>query len=82
MKIKIFFSFVLLVLTITMLVAQNVTTRTNEFEVDFSDPKKLVYTTIPVINWISPSSTRIPSQNSRERPRLRFPSFRDRSVRF
>ncbi|MEO5602937.1 MAG: caspase family protein [Cyclobacteriaceae bacterium] len=54
MKIKIFFSFVLLVLTITMLVAQNVTTRTNEFEVDFSDPKKLVYTTIPVINWISP----------------------------
>ncbi len=54
MKIKVFFSFVLSVLTITMLVAQNVTTRTNEFEVDFSDPKKLAYTTIPVINWISP----------------------------
>lgn len=34
--------------------AQNITTRTNDFEVDFSDAKKLVNTTIPVINWISP----------------------------
>jgi hypothetical protein len=34
--------------------AQNVATRTNEFEVDFSDPKRLVTTTIPVINWITP----------------------------
>lgn len=34
--------------------AQNITTRTNDFEVDFSDSKKLVNTTIPVINWISP----------------------------
>ncbi|MEO5602934.1 MAG: caspase family protein [Cyclobacteriaceae bacterium] len=34
--------------------AQNVNTRTNDFEVDFSDPKKLVNTTIPVINWIAP----------------------------
>jgi hypothetical protein len=34
--------------------AQNVTTRTNDFEVDFSDPKKLATTTIPVINWIAP----------------------------
>ena len=33
--------------------AQNVTTRTNDFEVDFSDPKKLATTTIPVINWIA-----------------------------
>jgi hypothetical protein len=36
------------------LVAQNVSTRTNDFEVDLSDPKKLVSTTIPVINWITP----------------------------
>jgi hypothetical protein len=36
------------------LCAQSISTRTNEFEVDFSDPKKLAYTTIPVINWISP----------------------------
>jgi hypothetical protein len=34
--------------------AQNVGTRTSEFEVDFSDPKKLVSTVIPVINWITP----------------------------
>lgn len=34
--------------------AQNVVARTNEFEVDFSDPKRLVTTTIPVINWITP----------------------------
>lgn len=35
-------------------IAQNVSTRTNEFEVDFSDPKKLVASTVPVINWITP----------------------------
>jgi hypothetical protein len=34
--------------------AQNVSTRTNEFEIDFSDPTKLVSSTIPVINWVSP----------------------------
>lgn len=54
MKNKVFFSFLLLLPSITMLMAQNVSTRTNEFEVDFSDPKKLVNTTIPVINWVSP----------------------------
>jgi len=36
--------------------AQNVATRTNEFEVDFTDPKKVVSTTIPVINWITPTA--------------------------
>jgi hypothetical protein len=34
--------------------AQNVTTRSSEFEVDFSDRSKLVTTTIPVINWATP----------------------------
>lgn len=43
-----------LLLSPALLLAQNVTTRTNDFEVDFSDSKKLVNTTIPVINWISP----------------------------
>jgi hypothetical protein len=42
------------IVSISSLMAQNVSTRTNEFEVDFSDPKKLAYTTIPVINWITP----------------------------
>lgn len=47
-------SFVLLISGASTLMAQNVSTRTNEFEVDFSDPKKLVSTTIPVINWVTP----------------------------
>lgn len=34
--------------------AQNVSSRTNSFEVDFSDPNKLVNSTIPVISWITP----------------------------
>jgi len=38
------------------LTAQNVSTRTNEFEVDFSDPKKLANSIIPVINWITPTA--------------------------
>lgn len=46
--------FVFSIMSIGISMAQNINTRTNEFEVDFSDPKKLVYTTIPVINWISP----------------------------
>lgn len=48
------FSFVLAMLSVVVSMAQNVSTRTNDFEVDFSDPKKLAYTTIPVINWITP----------------------------
>ncbi|MBI1768725.1 MAG: caspase family protein [Bacteroidetes bacterium] len=36
--------------------AQNVSTRTNEFQVDFSDPKKLANAVIPVINWITPTA--------------------------
>lgn len=51
---KRFFSLVLTILSAAVAVAQNVSTRTNDFEVDFSDPKKLAYTTIPVINWITP----------------------------
>ena len=44
----------ILCLLSSVLHAQNVATRTNEFEVDFTDPKKVVATTIPVINWITP----------------------------
>jgi hypothetical protein len=46
--------FVFFLLSVSIASAQNVNTRTNEFEVDFSDLKKLVNTTIPVINWIAP----------------------------
>jgi hypothetical protein len=34
--------------------AQNVSTRTNEFEVDYSDPKKVVNSTVPTIHWVTP----------------------------
>lgn len=54
MKSRIFLSLVLMIVGVTGVMAQNVTTRTNEFEVDFSDPKKLMHSTIPVISWISP----------------------------
>lgn len=37
-------------------VAQNVSARTNDFEIDFSDPSRLVTSTIPVINWITPTA--------------------------
>lgn len=41
-------------LALSAATAQNVTTRTSSFEVDFSDATKLVTTTVPVINWITP----------------------------
>ena len=34
--------------------AQNVTSRSNEFEIDVTDPSKYVSSVIPVINWIAP----------------------------
>ncbi len=41
---------------ITGMNAQNVSSRTNEFEVDFSDPRRVVNSVIPVINWITPTA--------------------------
>ena len=54
MKTKMQLALALMLGFITVVEAQNVSTRTNEFEVDFSDPKKLVNSTIPTINWITP----------------------------
>lgn len=54
MKTRMVSALVLLLGFITLVNAQNVSTRTNEFEIDFSNPAKLVNSTIPVINWISP----------------------------
>ncbi|NJN42726.1 MAG: caspase family protein [Flammeovirgaceae bacterium] len=54
MKTKLDLAIVLALMTVSSAVAQNVSTRTNDFEVDFSDPTKLVSSTIPVINWITP----------------------------
>ncbi len=54
MKAKMNLTLMLIMGFITVMKAQNVSTRTNEFEVDFSDPKKLVTSTVPTVNWISP----------------------------
>ena len=54
MKTRMQLALALMLGFITVMKAQNVSTRTNEFEVDFSDPKKLVNSTVPTINWIAP----------------------------
>lgn len=67
MKRKILLS-ITLALATTALIAQNVSSRTNEFEVDFSDPGNVVNTVIPVINWISP----VPETNYAQEARYRI----------
>ena len=54
MKPSIRFSLLFMLISVYAVNAQNVSSRTNDFEVDFSDPNRLVSTTIPVINWITP----------------------------
>jgi hypothetical protein len=52
MKTKIiFFGLMLLLVRVQ---AQTVTARTNNFEIDLSDPNKKVNTNMPVINWVTP----------------------------
>jgi hypothetical protein len=46
-------------------IAQTVTTRTNDFEVDFSDSKKLVNSSVPSINWLSPIPEMTYAQDSK-----------------
>jgi hypothetical protein len=54
--IRKFFLLTLVIFSVMESRSQNVVTRTNEFDVDFSDPNKLISTTIPVINWITPTA--------------------------
>jgi hypothetical protein len=54
--------------------SQNVSTRTNEFEVDFSDPKLLVKSTIPVINWVTPVPETSYVQDNKFKIRVEFAS--------
>lgn len=48
--------FVLSMLVVSLANGQNVSSRTNEFMVDVSDPAKLVNSTIPVISWVTPTA--------------------------
>lgn len=56
MKAQAKFILVALLMTgiVSALNAQNVITRSSQFEVDFSDRTKLVTTTVPIINWAVP----------------------------
>lgn len=65
MKSKIMLVLLLLFGFFSVVKSQNVTTRSNEFEVDFSDPKKLVTSTVPVINWITPMAETNYAQENR-----------------
>lgn len=47
-------SFLLIVLLVCPAMAQNVSSKSTDFEVDLSDPTKLVNTTVPMIRWVSP----------------------------
>jgi hypothetical protein len=76
MKSRILLSFVLALMCTGSLVAQNVSTRTNEFEVDFSDPKKLLTTTIPVVNWITPIAETNYAQENKYKIRVEIESDR------
>ncbi len=53
-SIKIIFAISVLSMMSLSSWAQNVSTKTNEFEVDISDPKKVINSTIPVIKWVTP----------------------------
>lgn len=65
MKTKTQLFFAALMTLVTVAQAQNVAVRTSEFEVDFSDPKKLVSTTIPVITWVTPVAETTYTQENR-----------------
>jgi len=74
MKSRISFAFVVAILSSVFVNAQNVVTRTNEFEVDFSDPKKLANTTIPVINWVTPVAETNYTQENKYKIRVEIES--------
>jgi len=54
MQTKIVLTLLLITGVLSTMQAQNVSSRSSEFEVDFSDPSNLVTTTVPVINWAIP----------------------------
>jgi len=54
MQTKVVLTMLLITGVLSTMQAQNVSSRSSEFEVDFSDPTKLVTTTVPVINWATP----------------------------
>jgi hypothetical protein len=70
---------VMIVSSATQVLAQNVTARTNEFEVDLSDPKKQMFSTVPSINWISPLPEMNYSQEAKFK--IKFDVESDRNIK-
>jgi hypothetical protein len=76
MKRNVSLFFALLLLTTANVMAQNVSARTAEFDVDLSDPKKQMFSTVPSINWISPMAEMNYSQESKFKIKLDIESDR------
>lgn len=76
MKRNVSVTLALIVLSATHVMAQNVTARTSEFEVDLSDPKKQMFSTVPSINWILPVPEMNYSQESKFKIKLDIESDR------
>jgi hypothetical protein len=75
MKTKMQLALVLMLGFITVMKAQNVSTRTNEFEADFSDPKKLVSSTVPTITWLEPKAETNYSQEAKYKIKVQVESI-------
>lgn len=62
--------------SVTSLIAQSVSTRTTEFDVDLSDPKKQMFSTVPSIQWIVPMPEMNYSQEAKFKIKLDVESDR------
>jgi hypothetical protein len=76
---KVSMTIILTGLSIASVLAQNVSARTSEFEVDLSDPKKQMFSTVPSITWISPMAEMNYSQEQKLKIKLDVES--DRSIK-
>lgn len=74
---KVSFSFILTALSFASVIAQNVSARTSEFDVDLSDPKKQMFSTVPSITWISPMAEMNYSQEQKLKIKLDIESDRN-----
>lgn len=76
MKIKSLLFLAMAACTVSSLIAQSVSTRTTEFEVDLSDPKKQMFSTVPSITWILPMAEMNYSQETKFKIKLDVESDR------
>ena len=74
MKSRIILSFVVFICASGLSLAQSVSARTNEFAVDLSDPKKMMYSSISSINWILPVTEMTYSQETKVKIKLEVES--------